>query len=203
MEDLVPGTQDSGWATGWYRGRTASSQPSRREGPALTSQLAGYAVGGLGHAAGPAAGAGPRNSHEKWQQRRVSTGSLGPRQHSSHLLLLQRKVRTASCPRPGSSPPGLRGPGDVRRVRRRWADASCPPAPSLLCKGRSEEGRERCAREGVARRVPLLVPSPLTSTLLQSLLRAPGGAARSGNLRPASARPLQSPAREVDRRQDT
>ena len=53
------------WVGHSFRGRTASSQPSRREGPALTSQLAGYAVGGLGHAAGPAAGAGPRSSGEK------------------------------------------------------------------------------------------------------------------------------------------
>lgn len=52
------------WVGHWFRGRTASSQP-RRRGAALTSQLAGYAVGGLGHAAGPAAGAGPRNSDEK------------------------------------------------------------------------------------------------------------------------------------------
>lgn len=53
------------WVGHWFRGRTASSQPRRREGAALTSKLAGYAVGGLGHAAGQAAGAGPRSSDEK------------------------------------------------------------------------------------------------------------------------------------------
>lgn len=37
------------------------------------------------------------SSGGKKQPAGAYTGSLGPRQHCSHLLLLQRKVRAASC----------------------------------------------------------------------------------------------------------
>lgn len=49
----------------WFGGCTLSSQPSGQEGPELTSQLTGYAVGGLGHGAGPGGRGGPRSSDWK------------------------------------------------------------------------------------------------------------------------------------------
>lgn len=56
--------QGTGLASG-LRACTASSQPSRQEGPVLTSQFTGYAVGGLGHGARPSGQGRPRISDEK------------------------------------------------------------------------------------------------------------------------------------------
>ena len=90
---------------------------------------------GSGPCGRPGGRSWPKELRRETVARRASTGSLGARPHSSHLLLLQRKVRTASCraapgpapPRPASvgreMPGGYEGGGQMpaARPRRRYS----------------------------------------------------------------------------------
>lgn len=111
-----------GWRVSlWLRGCTASSQPRRPERPALTSQLTGYAIEGLGHGAGPGGRGDQKSSDQKqWRAGAHRKPGAPARTAPSHLFLLQRKVCAASCQAaPGPAPPrlSLRGLGDVARVQ--------------------------------------------------------------------------------------
>lgn len=134
-------------------------EPSRREGPALTSQLARYAVGGLGHGARlgrwVAQGAPTRNScgrartQEAWGPWPARQPPAPPAAEGTRCFLPGR-------PQPGSSPPQ---PPRARR-RRRGAESqlSAPlVAQELLWQGRHGVG------VGRLQHAPLAVPSPLLS----------------------------------------
>lgn len=104
-----------------------------KEGPALTSQLTGYAVGGLSHGAGPGGGraqGAPRNC--SWQAR---TGSLGPRaalQPPAPLAAEGTRCFLPGRPQPGSSPPSPPRAWRGRRVtsvrKEGRVPTACPPA---------------------------------------------------------------------------
>lgn len=126
----------------------------------------------------------------------------GPGPHCSHLLLLQRKVRAASCqaaPRPAPPRPSLRGPGDVARVRgcRRGSESQLSArlvAQELLV--RTDTGWERCGQEGRVCRVPLALPSPLFPPCITPCEHQGALPARGFSTGPTLVRPLQNPAGE-------
>lgn len=135
------------WVGHSFRGR-GFLQPSRREGPVLSPNSQDMPSGsGLrpGPAAGLAQGAQARNGSGGGRAQEA----LGPRQHSSHLLLLQPgryaplpAPALAFTPRPASAgrryPGGYEGGGQMpaARLRRRYSVRVDPEE-----EGRSVPGR--------------------------------------------------------------
>lgn len=158
----LPRSRDNCLQVPAYTGCALTLELSRREGPALTFQLTGYAVGGLGHGAGPgrrvAQGAQRRNScgrartQEAWGPWPALQPPAPPAAEGTRCFLPGR-------PQPGSSPP--RPPGARRRRRGAESQLSARPvAQELLWQGRQGVG---VGWPGGSRvwRTPLAVPSPL------------------------------------------
>lgn len=179
-----PASRASEWASGLGAALLPPSQ-EREKGQRLprSSEDMPSEVWAMrpGRAARAAQGAPTRNSSG-----RARTGSLGPRpalQPPAPSAAESTRCFLPGRPRPGSSPPGLCGPGAVARVRGcgRGQNPSCP----LVLSHKSYSVRADRGWEWYGRRVarvahPPRFLAPYFHASPQSLLRAPGGAARSG-----------------------
>lgn len=94
--------------------RSTSSPPGGREGLALTSQLTGYTVGGLGHGAGQGR---PRGPNQLWRET-----VAGGRAHRKPGAQSRTAATCSSCsgryvPLPGRPPPARLLPTPEPRLR--------------------------------------------------------------------------------------